>query len=310
MILTITLNPAIDKVYEVEDFAVGKIFRPKAMTETAGGKGLNVARVVHLLGEPVMATGFLGGHNGRIIDSRVQAEGIISRFLEIKGETRICIAIIDQLNHTSTEILEKGPRIEVNDALAFLDHYDRLSEEGQIVTASGSLPVGLPEDYYRLLVEKAKSKNQLFLLDTSGIALKRAIPAKPYMVKPNLDEIQSLLNRELPDLTAQAEAVMQLKRAGITLPCLTLGANGALVALDNGVYHFSGPKIKVLNTVGSGDSFVAGCAVALQQGWEGKDVVRLGMACGMANTQFFQTGMVSRELVETYFGQITIEKIL
>lgn len=310
MILTITLNPAIDKVYEIEDFSVGQVFRPKAMTDTAGGKGLNVARVIHLLGEKVMVTGFLGGHNGQLIGERLRAAGITSHFLEIEGETRVCIAIMDRQNHTSTEILEPGPQVEANDALAFLDHYDRLSNEVRIVTVSGSLPAGLDVDFYRSLAEKAKSKNQLFLLDTSGSPLERAISAKPYMVKPNLDEVQMLLKRKLPDLTTQAKAVAELKEAGIALPCLTLGGNGSLVALDDGVYHFFGPELNVLNTVGSGDSFVAGCAVALQRGWSKRDVIRLGMACGMANTQFFQTGMISQELVAKFYQQIRIEKIL
>lgn len=309
MILSIALNPAIDKVYEVDDFGVGRVFRPKAMTNTAGGKGLNVARVAHLLGETVSATGFIGGNNGRTILQRVRAEGIDSHFLEIGKETRTCIAVMDRNNNTSTEILEPGPFIEPSEVGAFLSLYEKLALEADIITASGSLPAGLPDDIYKTLIEIAKNHKKKFILDTSGQPLKRSIRALPYMVKPNLDEMGSLLGEKIPDITKQVTAVAELKKSGICLSCLSLGKDGCLVALEDGVYKFSGPKVEVVNTVGSGDAFVAGCAVALQRGWSHIEVIKMGMACGIANTQFFETGMVSKAIVEKFFQQIIFKKI-
>jgi len=150
----------------------------------------------------------------------------------------------------------------------------------------------------------------LFLLDTSGKALEVGILAKPYLVKPNLEELESLWGEKFKSLAEQAKAVADLKKRGIRLPCLTLGKNGCLAGMDDGVYHFYAAPLEVVNTVGSGDSFLAGCAVALRRGLSPMEVIKLGMACGMANTQFFETGMISRELVERYLKLVKFNKVL
>ena len=136
MILAINMNPAIDKVYAVDDYRVGKVFRPRAMTATAGGKGLNVARVAHLLGEKVTVTGMIGGSTGRRIEEEMRKEGLDSRFVPIEGESRICINVMDEKNNTSTEILEPGPVVTAEEGEAFLARYRKLLEECSVVTAS------------------------------------------------------------------------------------------------------------------------------------------------------------------------------
>ena len=125
MILAITMNPAIDKVYAIDDFEVNQVFRPKAMTATAGGKGLNVARVAHILGEAVMATGFLGGSTGQFIHRKIEEMGLINRFVSIQGETRICINIMDEKNTTSTEVLEPGPTVSQEECALFIEQYEK-----------------------------------------------------------------------------------------------------------------------------------------------------------------------------------------
>jgi tagatose 6-phosphate kinase len=281
LLLTVTLNPAIDKVYAVDDFAVNRVFRPKNVTATAGGKGLNVTRVAHLLGEKVVATGFIGGNNGRFIEDQLNGLGISNRFVRIQKESRICIAIMDSQNTTSTEV-------------------------------SGSLPAGIAVDFYQRLALIARKHEKKFILDTSGLALKTAIsapPLLPYMIKPNLEELETLVGRKLPDLDNQARALLDLKRSGLELPCVTLGKAGCLAILADGVYHFSIPSIPVVNTVGSGDSFVAGCAAGLIRQLEPVNLIKLGMACGMTNTQFFETGKINRRMVEKYFKMIAVRKL-
>jgi tagatose 6-phosphate kinase len=310
MILAITMNPAIDKVYAIDDFAVNQVFRPKAMTATAGGKGLNVARVAHILGEPVMATGFLGGSTGQLIHQQVVEMGIVSSFVFIQGETRICINIMDEKNTTSTEVLEPGPVVTGKDSKLFLQQYEKMLDECAVVTASGSLPKGMPSDFYCTLIEITRSKGKSFILDTSGDCLKQSIQAKPYMIKPNQEEFENALGSHYSSLREYGTALLALKDQGISLPVITFGKDGCIAALDDGVYHFSAPPIKVLNTVGSGDSFTAGCAVSLSRGEASEEIIRLGMACGMANTQFFKTGMVSVELVKGFLQTINTEKII
>lgn len=309
MILAINMNPAIDKVYAVDDFKVGEVFRPRDMTATAGGKGLNVARVACLLGEQVIATGLAGGSTGRFIEEEVKKQGIDSQFVPIQGESRICINIMDEKNVTSTEILEPGPTISEEECEAFLNKYQKLLEKCDVVTASGSLPKGVPEDFYRNLISLANEKGKKFILDTSGKYFEEGINEKPYMIKPNKDEVSKVIKESLSHMDDYRKAVKTFQAQGIMLPVISLGKNGCIAALEDGIYHFTTPQVKVINTVGSGDSFVAGCAVGLSQGRNFIDVIKLGMACGTANTQFFKTGMVSKELVDKFFAMIEYEKI-
>jgi tagatose 6-phosphate kinase len=309
MILAVTMNPAIDKVYSIPDFEVNRVFRPRAMTATAGGKGLNVARVAHLLGNRVTAAGFLGGSTGQYIHQQVEKMGIISGFISIQEETRICINITDEKNTTSTEILEPGPVISQEECGIFLEHYERLLDNCDVVTASGSLPKGIPADFYCTLIETAKHRGKTFILDSSGDSFRLGIKAKPHMIKPNREEFEKLTGSDYETLQDYGIALMKLKDQGIRLPVISMGKDGCLAALEDGVYRFFAPPINVLNTVGSGDSFVAGCAVALCRGDKPVDVIKLGMACGMANTQFFQTGMVSPELVDRFLPMVEIEKL-
>ncbi len=308
MILAITMNPAIDKVYSIDNFTVNKIFRTKAMTATAGGKGLNVARVARILGERVVASGFIGGGNGQFINNQLKTDGIESRFVPIVGETRICINLLDDVNGTSTEVLEPGPTITPDECRIFLERFGEIVADCDVVTASGSLPRGVPVDFYRELIRIARSEGKKFILDTSGECLKEGIKEQPYMIKPNQHELSQALGIKSSSKEDYIRALNRFKEIGICFPVITLGEKGCVAALPDGIYYFYAPPIKVVNVVGSGDSFVAGCAVALSRGMEPVEVIKLGMACGMANTQFFKTGMVSHELVDKFLKTIEIEK--
>jgi tagatose 6-phosphate kinase len=309
VILTITANPSLDRVYAIDDFQVNKIFRPKAMTATAGGKGLNVSRVASILGAAVTATGFIGGTVGSLVSADMQLHRIVDRFVRISGATRMCITVMDEKNTTSTEILESGPVITADEMEVFLRTYDELLDACETVVGSGSLPRGLPADFYAELIRRAKARQRRFILDTSGAHFTQGMKETPYMVKPNQEELEAVVGSDLFELKDCVGAVMALKENGIELPVLTLGKRGCLAALSDGVYHFSAPPIPVVNTVGSGDSFVAGVAVALCQGRDEHEALRLGMACGMANTQFMETGMVSADLVRKFLPSVTARRL-
>ena len=310
MILTVTPNPAIDKVYAIDDFAINQVFRPKDQVATAGGKGLNVARVARLLGEEVMVTGMIGGNNGLFIEKKITDLGISSHFKTIQAESRTCLAVMDQKNNTSTEIMELGPEVNSNEYTDFLLMFSDLTEKAEIITASGSLPPGLDSNFYPELITIARKKGKRIIIDTSGKNLANAVRNLPYMIKPNLQELMDLTGLELKTIKDQAQAVLNFKKAGIYLPCLTLGKDGCLVALEDGVYHFNSPPVQVVNTVGSGDAFIAGCAVGLKRGLNLMETIKLGMACGTANTQFFQTGMISNDLVASYLKLISVTQVL
>ena len=189
MILAVTMNPAIDKIYFVDGFKLDEVHRPKGIISSAGGKGLNVARVAKIIGEEVAVTGFLGGGNGQFIRKKVKELGLIDRFVEIDDETRICINITDNVNNTTSEVLEPGPIITEEQSGKFLSSFSTMIDDVDIITFSGSLPKGLDSDFYAKLIRICNVKNKKVLLDTSGDAFKYGVLALPYMVKPNEDEI-------------------------------------------------------------------------------------------------------------------------
>lgn len=306
MILTVTPNPAIDRVYFVDSFEMGEVHRPLKMTCTAGGKGLNVARVSHILGADVAAMGFVGGFNGEFIKSEVEKLGIKSLFTGTSGETRICVNISDK-DGESGEILEPGPEITPEEEKRFLADFERCIGGYEIICASGSLPKGLDGSFYCTLVRIAKKHGKKIIADTSGKNLEAVISEKPYMIKPNSFELAQLLGQEIKSPADIKNALVYLAGRGIEVPLITLGKDGAMAYVDNTFYKFTSPAVNAKNTVGSGDSTVAGIATGLCRGMNTVDAIRLGMAAGTANTQFEATGFVECELVEKYYREITVE---
>lgn len=307
MILTVTANPAIDNVYFVKDFVMGEVRRPLGIARSAGGKGLNVARVSKILGADVGAMGFAGGYNGEFIRSEVKRLGIEELFTPIAGETRNCINISDE-NGVSGEILEQGPEIQKAEAESFLEAFEERIKEYDIVSVSGSLPKGLNSEFYCRLIAIANKNNKKIIVDTSGKTLSDVIEAKPYMVKPNRDELSAYLGMAVESREQVKNALEVLHIKGITVPVVSLGKDGAMAYVDEKTYKFSIPDVSVKNTVGSGDSTIAGIATGLDRGMSIVDSIRLGMAAGIANTQFEQTGLVSQELVEKFYNEIKIEE--
>ena len=199
MILTITLNPAVDISYKLDYFSLDTVNRVEDVSKTAGGKGLNVARVLHQLGEDVAASGFLGGSLGDFIRTQLVAIGIQDFFVPIDGETRNCIAIIH--DGKQTEILESGPVISASEAALFLEKFTEYAPKVKIVTISGSLPKGLPSDFYLKLVEISNKYDTLVLLDSNGALLTSIVASehKPYLIKPNEEELADLLGQKSID---------------------------------------------------------------------------------------------------------------
>ncbi len=309
MILTVTMNPSIDKIYFVNDFRLGEVHRPTDMIASPGGKGLNVARVAKLMGEVVGATGPLGGGNGDFIQKGVVDLGIKSLFCPIAGESRICVNVSDVVNQHSTEVLEAGPVISEEEAAVQLKLFTDLMNDTDVVTMSGSMAKGLPTDYYGQLIQAAKDKGVRTLLDSSGEAFVAGVKAKPYAIKPNEDEIKKVYHEPVETIEDKMAAIRFFKNEGIELPIISMGKDGSLAGLSDGIYKVSIPSVKVVNTVGSGDSFIAGLAIGLQRGLDEQSMLKMATACGTANTQYAQTGFVEPDVVDGYYKQVTVEKI-
>lgn len=290
MILTVTLNVAIDKRYVVENCKIGQVMRVKECNYTAGGKGLNVSKVAVIAGEPVLATGFAGGHAGAYVEEALEKAGVKSDFVHVSGETRSCINIFDPVNRTQTEFLEPGFAVTQTDIDAFLLKYQELARQSDVISISGSVPRGADETLYPKLIAIGKALGKKVLLDTSGKLLEAGIAAKPSFVKPNGDEIRALLGKEVSDAYSAAEAANSLCAQGIETVVVSLGKKGAVAACPEGVYFAIPPEVEVVNTVGCGDSMVAAFAVGFRRGLPVKECLRLATAVSSSNAHCVETG--------------------
>lgn len=310
-ILTLTLNPSVDISYPLQHLHIDTVNRVQAAHKTAGGKGLNVARVISQLGHEAEASGFLGGDLGNYISQKLREDGIKDRFMKISGETRNCIAILHD-GGKQTEILESGPEITADEAEEFMKHLEQCLEGIDIMTISGSLPKGLSVDFYSKLIEIAEKKGVQTLLDTSGEPLLRSLSSlhRPYLIKPNQEEIGQIAGEKVEDMD-QLKKIMLENSMLSSIPWVvaSLGKDGALAKVGMELYRARIPVIDAVNPVGSGDSTVAGLAYALNRREDAEKVLKTAMTTGILNTLNKKTGCIDASLFEHYYSQIEIEKI-
>ncbi|CAM4242170.1 tagatose-6-phosphate kinase [Bacillus manliponensis] len=306
MIATITLNPSIDMRYELDELRPHEIHRTNYYEKTAGGKGVNVSRILRLLGEEVIGTGLLGGQNGEFIREEIQKLRITDEFISIEEETRHCLAFVTKSSSVATEILEAGPVITEQEVATFIRKYETILQQAQFIVASGSLPRGVPNSFYKSLVEKATAHGKKFILDTSHRALSYGIQGKPFLIKPNRQELANLLQKENITYEEILQAAKGICRAGIRYVLVSLGREGAILVTEHDAFRAILPKVHSVNAVGSGDAMVAGITYAFANGYEVEDALRLASACGMANAMERQTGYIERENVERLYKKITI----
>lgn len=306
--ITVTLNPSIDRRYNIKDFERGKVFRADDFQYTPGGKGLNVAKIIKTLGEPVVATGFLGGKSGSYIREKLNEMNIEHKFLSINGETRSCLAIISD-DGNQTEILESGPLILEKDMDGFYNLYKELIEDEEIICISGSMPKDIDIDTYKNLIEIANKEGKKVLLDTSGEALKKGMEGKPYLIKPNKEELEAIVGNSISTEDDVIKGVSAIIKNGINIIAVSLGKEGCLVFNDNYMYRVTIPKVTAVNPVGSGDAMIAGFAVSLKRNYEFENMIKLAAACGTANALEKETGKVDINNINSLINHIIIEKI-
>ena len=264
MIVTVTLNPALDLTYAVDALVPHGTHRVAAVTERPGGKGLNVARVLHTLGEPVLATGLLGGATGDRVAALLAAEGVSGSFTPIAGETRRTVAVVD--SGDATGFWEPGPVIEPAEWSNFLDDFRGLLGTASVVALSGSLPPGVPLDGYAVLIALATAARVPAVLDTSGPALRHGLAAGPALAKPNADELSALV----PSRAAGRDGLVAAVRAVAAGPVVvSRGAAGLLAVSGADVWECVPPVPLVGNPTGAGDACVAALARGLRDraGW-------------------------------------------
>lgn len=310
MILTVTLNPSIDISYPLNRLILDTVNRVNRTTKTAGGKGLNVTRVLAEAGQSVVATGFIGGKLGDFVIHQLQEQGISNQFFKIKGETRNCIAVLHE--GMQTEILEAGPYIDMDEAEGFLNHMSIIAKQFDVLTFSGSLPKGLAAHYYQDLITMARAYGSKVVLDCSGAPLKAVLAGKdkPTVIKPNLEELEDLIGQPV---TLDEERLISLLSQplfeGIEWIIVSLGAQGAFAKHHNRFYRVTIPKIEVVNPVGSGDATVAGIAWALAEGDDDETLLKKANVLGMLNAQETRTGHVNMAHFDELFDRIQVEEV-
>ena len=309
MILTVTLNTSIDKLYLLDNMLPETVMRVKEVHNTAGGKGLNVSRVAAGLGEPVTATGFVGGFNGQYLESLISSPLIRCAFTHVQGETRSCINCWDLSSGRSTEYLEPGQPVSQEDINRFLADFDACLPEADVVTISGSAPQGVPDHLYAELIRRCRAAGLPVLLDTSGSRLISAVGEKPDFIKPNEDEIAQLTGKPFSGAEEALQALISLHGDGIPCAVLSMGGDGALLVCDQGVFRGRPPRITPKNTVGCGDSMVAGFAVGFARRLPVEETFRMALAVSAANALSLFTGDFDPADYERLLPQVVIEKI-
>ncbi len=306
-VLTVTLNAAIDKRYDVSSVEIGAVQRVRRVQASAGGKGLNAARGAQLCGQQVIATGFVAGFAGEFVTSRIAAAGMWDEFVRVSGETRTCINIIDDQGR-STEFLEPGVAVTPDDLAALVTRFSALLEQVAVVTLSGSAPSGCPDDVYARLVESARRAGRPVILDASGELLRSGLAAGPTIAKPNRDELAVLVGRSLDDLDAVVAAAREVRRDGPEWVVVSLGAEGVL-AVGERTLRVDGLRVEAVNPVGCGDVLVGALAAALATGLAMDEALALAVSASAAAAAHPETGCFDPELAASLRPTVTLTEL-
>ena len=312
MIITVTLNAAIDKTLEVPNFRLGRRHRSVAQTTMPGGKGVNVARAVKRLGRPVVATGFAGGATGTRIVELLTEESILSDFVRIREESRTNTAVLDPTTGEQTEINERGPEVSEREVELFSDKLLYLAQGAQVCVFAGSLPRGVDPEVYARLLRELRRLGVTTLVDTDGEPLRQAVRAEPAVVLPNVLEAEELVGHEFNDDEDRTIAVREMVQLGASEAIMTTVDGCFAQVLEEGGPRLYRVRIEPLETraaVGSGDAFLAGYVAARYSGSPPADCLRFAVACGAESTQHLGAGVLDPQRVERLLDEIEVEAL-
>lgn len=308
MIYTVTLNPAVDKTIEINDFSAGKVNRISSVRLDAGGKGINVSKVIASLGGRSTAMGILGGTTGAFIKDYLDRLGIDNDFIFVDGETRTNLKVVDRLRGTNTDINEPGPRVSGNDLDSLLQRLLDRAKEDSVVVFSGSVPDNTDKAIYARWIEAVKAKGALTVLDADRELLKNGIEAGPYLVKPNIHELGQLFDIAIDDIRqAEKYAKKLVEDFGIELAAVSLGEKGALFVDKTKSLLAHGIKVDVKSTVGAGDAMVAALVHSMDTGAGFEEAAVLAAACSAANVTTSGTQAADRSLIDELKEQVVLE---
>ncbi len=308
-VLTVTVNPAVDKTVVINHFRPGHDHRCRDPILSAGGKGINVARVLHRLGVDTLATGFLGGEAGCVIMDLLKQEGMEADFLRIKGRTRINLTIADSVTNKKTRILESGPKVTGGEIRRFKEIYRQRLRHSRMVVLSGRIAKGASEDLYAQLIRLAHRQGVPSVLDTSGKSLAAGLRARPFLVKPNLKEAEEVLGRRLGSIKEIEQAVSHLHAMGIQVVIVSMDKEGAIGSNHRELWHARAPQIRLRNDVGCGDALIGGFLNAYFEGKSFGESLRRAVAAGSANAVSLVPGAIDRRDILKLSAGVQMKRI-
>jgi 1-phosphofructokinase/tagatose 6-phosphate kinase len=296
MIITVTLNAALDKTLEVPSFTPGRRHRTVDQTTMAGGKGVNIARAIKRLGQPVIATGLAGGATGNRILDALGDEAILNGFVRIREESRTNTAVLDPTTGMHTEINERGPSVSAMDLELYREKLLYLAKGANICVFAGSLPRGVEPDVYAGLIREVRRLGVLTIIDTEGEPLRLAMRAEPHLVSPNELEAEELVGHEFNDVDDRGRAVVEMTRLGAGEAIMTVPDGCYANLIEDGehrIYRVRIEEQEARSAIGSGDAFLAGYVASRYAGREPLDCLRFGVACGAESTRLQVPAQIS-----------------
>ncbi|GAB5054688.1 MULTISPECIES: 1-phosphofructokinase [Pediococcus] len=302
MIYTVTLNPSIDYVVQLPKLNLGEVNRLETSYKFPGGKGINVSRILRELGYANQAWGFLGGFTGEFVSDKLNQLNLDSHFTKIADDTRINVKLkADQ----ETELNAAGPKITKAEKQVFVSQFDEL-KENDVVIFSGSVPSSLPETFYFDLIQKVKERHAEYAVDTTGEALKKTLPTHPVVVKPNNHELADLFGVELNSLAEIKKYGQKLIAMGAQNVMISMAGDGGMLVTKDHCYRSAAPKGTVQNSVGAGDSMLAGFTGTFDATHDPVESFRYGLACGSATA--FSADIATKAKIDEILPQIKIEE--
>ena len=309
MIYTVTLNPAIDKTVVIENLSPGQVNRVASVRVDAGGKGINVSKCLRALGADTVAAAILAGSAGKQLEDMLKALNIPVLQVNVPGQSRTNLKIIDPVKKENTDINEPGPKVMPEDLEALRMMLGSKVKKGDSIVLSGSLPAGVEADLYRVWTTYFRELGAAVFLDADGEPMALGIQAGPYMIKPNNHELARLLGKEKLSLEEMCSEGKHLVESGIREVVISLGGDGALFVSNEGVFHAEGLSVPVKSTVGAGDSMVAAMVYSKEKGLDRETAIRLTVAMGAASVMQDGSQSPEKELVEKLAQNVKLKKL-
>jgi 1-phosphofructokinase/tagatose 6-phosphate kinase len=312
MIVTVTLNAAIDKSLSVPNFRPGRRHRTVEQRTMAGGKGVNIARTLKALGQPVIATGFAGGATGTQIVERLTEESILNDFVRIREESRTNTSVLDPTSGVQTEINERGPSVSDHEVELFRDKLLYLARGAAIVVFAGSLPRAVEPGFYAELIREVERTEVTTVIDTDGEPLRQAVRAEPHVVSPNMLEAEELVGHEFAGEQERSLVVREIAALGAREAIMTVPDGCFAQVLLDGRPSMRRARIEQrepIATRGSGDAFLAGYVAGRYEGRAPDQCLRFGVACGAESTARLGAGLIDPREARRLMGDVELSPL-